>query len=331
MDLEIRHLRAVCAIADTGSLTKAAAALGLSQPALTAQLQRVERELGGPLFIRSRQGAAPTRLGEFVLSRARATLMNMDELRRGAARHHGSGGQVIRLGGAMGSVAVGQAHRLSAYLSGIDLRLQMEYSPRLLWELLVAGRLDALTTVDYPGFEVQPPPGIACEVIEFEPVFVALSSAHRLAGRAEIELAELAGETWALTPSDGAGWPDCFHAACQQAGFIARVPYTIASRTPIRDLIAARQAISACQAVFEDAEGIVVRPLAGSPIVMRHLLACRRDGPLAEHLEALLQFGREAHRDYAQRASSYLAWRARSKPDGARSEPDSGRDTGRAG
>jgi DNA-binding transcriptional LysR family regulator len=151
MDLEIRHLRAVCAIADSGSLTKAAAALGLSQPALTAQLQRVERELGGPLFTRGRQGATPTRLGEFVLSRARATLMNMDELRRGTARHHSGGGQVIRLGGAMGSVAVGQAHRLSAYLSGIDLRLQMEYSPRLLWELLVAGHLDALTTVDYPG------------------------------------------------------------------------------------------------------------------------------------------------------------------------------------
>ncbi|GIH02098.1 LysR family transcriptional regulator [Rhizocola hellebori] len=309
MDLEIRHMRAVCAIADTGSLTKAAAALGLSQPALTAQLQRVERELGGPLFTRSRQGAALTRLGEFVLSRARATLLNMDELRRGAARHH-DGGRIIRLGGAMGSVAVGQAHRLGAYLHDIDLRLQMEYSPRLLWELLMAGRLDALTTVDYPGFEVRPPPGIACEVIEFEPVFVALSAQHQFAGRQEIELADLADETWALTPSDGAGWPDCFHAACQQAGFIARVPYTIASRAPICDLVAARQAISACQAVFEVSEGIVVRPLAGSPIVMRHLLACRRDGPLAPHLAMLLRFGQEAHHDYAQRAPSYLAWRA---------------------
>ncbi len=309
MDLEIRHLRAVCAIADTGSLTKAAAALGLSQPALTAQLQRVERELGGPLFTRGRRGTELTRLGEFVLSRARATLMNMDELRRGAARHRAGGAQVIQLGGAMGSVAVGQAQKLAGYLGDVDLRLQMEYSPRLLWELLIAGRLDALTTVDYPGFEVHPPPGIACEVIDFEPVFVALSDRHPLAGQDEIELADLAGETWALTPSDGAGWPDCFHAACQQAGFIARVPYTIASRTPIRDLIVARQAISACQAVFEHSESIAVRPLAGSPIVMRHLLACRRDGPLAEHQEALLRFGREAHHEYAQRAPSYLAWR----------------------
>ncbi len=308
MDLEIRHLRAVCAIADTGSLTKAAVLLGLSQPALTAQLQRVERELGGPLFTRGRRGAELTRLGEFVLSRARATLLNIDELKRVAA--HVGDKRVIRLGGAMGSVAVGQAHRLNAYLGDIDMRLQMEYSPRLLWELLIAGRLDALTTVDYPGYEVQPTSGVVCEVIEIEPVFVALSSEHPLADRSEIALSALAGETWALTPSDGAGWPDCFHAACQQAGFMARVPYTIASRSPIRDLIIQGQAISACQAVFEPAPGIVVRPLTGSPVVMRHLVACRRDGPLAPHLAELVRFGREAHHDYAQRAPAFLTWKA---------------------
>jgi hypothetical protein len=122
-------------------------------------------------------------------------------------------------------------------------------------------------------------------------------------------LSDLANETWALTPSDGAGWPDCFHAACQQAGFTARVPYTIASRSPIRDLILRGQAISACQAVFEPHEGIAIRPLKGSPILMRHLVACRRDGPLATHLADLLRFGREAHADYAQRAPAYLAWK----------------------
>jgi DNA-binding transcriptional LysR family regulator len=50
MNLELRHLKVVCAIAETGSVTKAASTLGLAQPALTAQLQRIERTLGGPLF-----------------------------------------------------------------------------------------------------------------------------------------------------------------------------------------------------------------------------------------------------------------------------------------
>jgi DNA-binding transcriptional LysR family regulator len=74
MDIELRHLRVVCAIADTGSVTKAAALLGLAQPALTTQLQRIERTLGGTLFERDRRGARPTALGELVLARARVLI-----------------------------------------------------------------------------------------------------------------------------------------------------------------------------------------------------------------------------------------------------------------
>ncbi|MEU5579266.1 LysR family transcriptional regulator [Streptomyces huasconensis] len=48
MDLEIRHLRAVTAIADVGNLYKAARVLGVAQPTLTAQLRRIESSLGGP-------------------------------------------------------------------------------------------------------------------------------------------------------------------------------------------------------------------------------------------------------------------------------------------
>ena len=92
MDLEIRHLKVVCAIAETGSVTKAASRLGLAQPALTAQLQRIERILGGTLFERDRRGARPTALGELVLSRARVLLPAMKGLRDDAARLASAGG-----------------------------------------------------------------------------------------------------------------------------------------------------------------------------------------------------------------------------------------------
>src|SRR6201990_2865941 len=86
MNLELRHLKVVCAIAETGSVTKAASQLGLAQPALTAQLQRIERTLGGPLFERDRRGARPTALGELVLPRARVLLPAMKGLQDEAAR-----------------------------------------------------------------------------------------------------------------------------------------------------------------------------------------------------------------------------------------------------
>ncbi len=68
MELELRHLRTVRAIADTGSLTKAAATLGLAQPALSAQLRRIEKALGGTLFERDHTGPAPLRSANWCWS-----------------------------------------------------------------------------------------------------------------------------------------------------------------------------------------------------------------------------------------------------------------------
>jgi hypothetical protein len=62
--LELRHLRTLCAIADTDSLRRAAAAQGYSQPALTTQLQRIELYFGEPLFARSSVGAEMVELLE---------------------------------------------------------------------------------------------------------------------------------------------------------------------------------------------------------------------------------------------------------------------------
>lgn len=70
MELELRHLRTVRAIADAGSLTRAATVLGLAQPALSAQLKRIERALGGALFERGRHGVRATALGNWYWSGA---------------------------------------------------------------------------------------------------------------------------------------------------------------------------------------------------------------------------------------------------------------------
>ncbi|MET8726861.1 LysR family transcriptional regulator [Streptomyces parvus] len=67
MDVELRHARLVVAIATARSISKAAARLDLPQPALSSQLRRIERELGGEIFARSHLGVVPTPLGERLL------------------------------------------------------------------------------------------------------------------------------------------------------------------------------------------------------------------------------------------------------------------------
>ena len=78
--VEVRHLRVILTVADSGSVSSAAAMLGVSQPALSAQLSRIENAFGGPLFARTRVGIEPTAVGDLVIHRARALVHDLDGL-----------------------------------------------------------------------------------------------------------------------------------------------------------------------------------------------------------------------------------------------------------
>ena len=80
MELELRHLRALCAIADAGSVGRAAAILGYSQQAMSTQLQRIEHHFGRPLFERAVSGVELTPYDAEVLARARDVLARADAI-----------------------------------------------------------------------------------------------------------------------------------------------------------------------------------------------------------------------------------------------------------
>jgi LysR family transcriptional regulator for metE and metH len=76
VDLELRHLRLVAAIADEGSVTKAAGRLHLTQSALSHQLRELESRVGTPLFLRLKRRMVPTPSGEKLLASARSLLLS---------------------------------------------------------------------------------------------------------------------------------------------------------------------------------------------------------------------------------------------------------------
>ncbi|MGW5053679.1 LysR family transcriptional regulator [Actinokineospora sp. NPDC004072] len=306
MELEVRHLRTVAVIAETGSLTRASAQLGLSQPALSVRLRRMEAEIGAPLFTRSPAGVELTPVGEYVLLRARAILAAVDELRSGAAQFAERTKPVVTVGGSAGSVLLGLADRMGEELPAAEVRLTMEYSPLLLRDMLAAGKLDLVTTTDLPGFELPAHQALLCEVLVEEPVCVALPSTDPLADQAEIALGDLADRSWALSPPNGAGWPDSFHIACARHGFTPEVPYTTPNADTVRTLIAAGRAVAPCQPVYYPGEGVVVRPLAGRPLWQRHIMLCPRDGALARRLPELVEFARDAYRAFVREHAPHL-------------------------
>lgn len=224
MELELRHLRLICAIADAGSVTKAAANLGLAQPALSAQLRRVERMLGGSVFERHRTGVRPTPLGDFLLARARLLLPAASGLREEAVRLSGAGrpGEPpaqLTVGSATGPILGRLVHHLTTEYAGLHVGTHVSWSADELAALVAAGRVD-YTVVGVCG-EAPPPSqaGLTWRVLGTDPVFVLFPADHPLAGQSEIALGELADEQWAATPGDGC-FADCFTSACARAGFI---------------------------------------------------------------------------------------------------------------
>jgi DNA-binding transcriptional LysR family regulator len=89
-------MRSVVGISEAGSITKAAKALGLSQPAISSQIKRIEHTVGGSIFQKSANGSATTELGKLVLAQAKKILEANDQLLllRGATPEASS----IRLG-----------------------------------------------------------------------------------------------------------------------------------------------------------------------------------------------------------------------------------------
>ena len=88
MDLELRQLRCLVAIIDTGSFTDAAGDLGISQAAVSRTLQSLEQVLGIRLLHRTSRTITPTTAGVQVLARARQLLAEADDLVREATTGH---------------------------------------------------------------------------------------------------------------------------------------------------------------------------------------------------------------------------------------------------
>src|SRR5215468_8991773 len=77
--MELRHLRYFVAAAEAQNVSRAAARLHVSQPALSRQIRDLEEELGFPLFERSAKSVRLTEAGKTFLSEARAVLQRADE------------------------------------------------------------------------------------------------------------------------------------------------------------------------------------------------------------------------------------------------------------
>jgi DNA-binding transcriptional LysR family regulator len=185
-DLDLRRLRYFVAVAERLHFGQAAAALHITQPALSRQIRQLEHDVGIELFARTSRDVALTSGGEQLLRDGRRLLAAARATQERA--RHATGGPALTVGFMLG-VDVDPALRLFGERHpDVGLRLQ-----RVHWwnqtEALLDGRVDV-------GFVRSPVPtgGLGLLPLYTEPVTVALPSDHPLSGRPSVGIAEVAGE-----------------------------------------------------------------------------------------------------------------------------------------
>ncbi|MFF7447505.1 MULTISPECIES: LysR substrate-binding domain-containing protein [unclassified Streptomyces] len=299
MELEVRHLRALCAIADTGSLHQAARQLGVAQPSLSTQLRRIEQELGGALFRRERTGCRPTPLGRLVLSRARPLVAEMRTL-VAEARATAAGGPQLRVGSTASRALAGWLRRLRA--RGQEPTLHMDVSPNALLRMVADGQLDVAFVHEVEGTRLRIPEGLRLRVlVEREPQFVSLAADHPATAKPVVDLADLAGDRWMIDPTVDGEW-DAVQRMFRAAGVNPRVlhgDYHTAAA-----LVATGEVVTVCQPSSPPRPEMAVRRLRGDPLGVRLLLAARTETDLDGVRPAL----EEAYWEAARQAPAYREW-----------------------
>ena len=219
MAFDQRQLRAFLAIVDTGSLGRAAAAINLSQPALSRLLNDIETRLGGRLFDRHGKGMTLNGLGEVLLPHARHLLFEMEQardallavqgLKRGAARI----GMVATIARTVLPPAV---VRLLAAAPDLTVELLEAEDDRLVLALyrrevdLVIARNLAMQEGIVPVAE--------CRFDDNYSVFCAAD--HPLARGGQVSLADVLAERWVLT-APGSTPRTLFNDLLRTAGYAA--------------------------------------------------------------------------------------------------------------
>jgi DNA-binding transcriptional LysR family regulator len=230
--MELRQLEYLATVAETGSFTRAAEQLLVSQPGVSAQIRKLERELGQDLLDRSGRSVRLTEVGKAVLPHARAALGAVDAVKQTVSELTG----LLRGRAAIGMVTSPNVD-LPGILAGfhrrhplVEIALTEGSSDQLLDDVRT-GRLD--TAIVSIGLAT--PPGIHIQVIVDQPIVAAVSHDHELADRDAIPLAELSGHPLICLPR-GTGLRARLDDACSAAGLRPVIAFEASAPEVLADL-----------------------------------------------------------------------------------------------
>jgi DNA-binding transcriptional LysR family regulator len=266
-EVDVRQLRALIAVVDTGSFTRAASSLGVSQAAVSRTVAGLEAALGARVLRRTTREVSLTPVGARILGHARQVVEETAALVRAAS----DTGAQLRLGYAWAALGRHTTAVQQAWASGhqgAELVLLQSNTPTA---GLREGLVDAAVlrrTVDDPRF--------ATALVGVERRFAAVASRHPLARRRNVTLQDFAGRTVAVDGQTGSTSEQLWPAEAAPAGLRA-----VHGVDEWLTVIAADRAVgmtSEATARQHPRPGVTYRPVRDAPPVAVQL-AWWRDSP----------------------------------------------------
>jgi DNA-binding transcriptional LysR family regulator len=293
--IDPRRLLTFREVARHGSFSRAAAALSLTQPAVSQQIRALEVQLGERLIERGRPGFALTAAGELLAAHADAVFERLELAERQLGEASAGARRLLRVG-AFPSVLATLVPAAIARLNAASGPLEVSVVQGSTEELVGAvrdGRLHVALCFQDSAAPRREHDGTARVDVLEEPMIALVGPRHPLAKRRRIRLAQLAEETW-TAPSRGG----LIERACKAAGFEPRVAYLTSDPLAITGLVAAGLAVTLTPRLLgARLRGVAAPALTGEP-VRRTIYAVAPPAashPLAEpFLDAVR--GRAAHR-----------------------------------
>ncbi|MGW0435896.1 LysR family transcriptional regulator [Micromonospora sp. NPDC003197] len=275
--MELRQLDYFVTVADAGNFTRAAEQLHVAQPGVSAQIRRLERELGQELLDRSGRVVRVTEVGAAVLPYARAALAAVAGVRLAVDELAG----LVR-----GHVSIGMVTSHNVDLPGLLAQFHDEYpavettlaeaNTDQLVEDLRAGRLDAAII----SVGATTPAGLAIQVVDDQPIVAAVSHDHELAPHQVISIDTLRGRPLISLPR-GTGLRARLEEACATAGFTPQIAFEASAPEFLAQLTARGLGTAILPRAFVESRAEQLRPITiGQPALRGRLVfAWRADGP----------------------------------------------------
>lgn len=201
---DFRQLRYFIAVAEELSFTRAAQRLHLSQPPLSQQIQALEQDLGVRLLERDKRNVTLTEPGRLFLEQARQILVMAEDTRirvtEAAAGFSGHLKLAYTVSVSFHPAMPQTLLRLGQRAPNIRVWLSEMYTEPQ-FAAVRSGQIDVGFVRDVPSHE-DDARALRLDIIDHEPLLLALPSGHRLAGRESLELGEVAGEPFVIQPRE---------------------------------------------------------------------------------------------------------------------------------